>query len=74
MFCLYVILTSYFTTTQKPNAAYVTIIKGYDDLLEVLAKILATQHVFSKALSVSAIRSDVTSSIMYEREYHLILW
>ena len=69
----YFFFNKFFTITQKPNIAYVTIIKGYDDLLKVLAKILATQHVFSNALQVCSVNCVDVSSTMYEREYHLIL-
>ena len=47
-----------FTITQKPNAGYVTVIKDYDDLLKVLARMLATQSVFINALSVYTISAD----------------
>ena len=51
---LYLILTIFYYHSKAKCSICYTLIKGYDDLLKVLAKILATEHEFFNVSSANA--------------------
>ena len=64
------ILTSFFTITQRPNAAYITIIKSYNDLLVFLQKYsLQNMYFLMHYLCVQFILLMGTSWCMKENSF-----